>query len=116
MEEEPSSVGEQQQHRRSRGTAMPMLAAAPGVDAMDRDQSRSSSVTGGGAEAARAFPAAAQDRRPTTRTPPLPSAWTVTSLLTTTDRNTAREPGDGHEMPALDPRRVDAGGTRSSVL
>jgi hypothetical protein len=58
----------------------------------------------------RPFPRTPQERQQATRTPPLPSAWAVKSLLMS-------HPGydpDEKEMPAIDRRRVDAAGTRQS--
>lgn len=55
----------------------------------------------------RPFPRTPQERQQATRTPPLPSAWAVKSLLMS-------HPGydpDEKEMPAIDRRRVDAAGT-----
>lgn len=53
------------------------------------------------------------ERQHTTRTPPLPSAWTVKSFITA-----PIVPGfvldEDKEMPALDPRRVDAAGMNTS--
>ena len=54
----------------------------------------------------RPFPRTPQERQQATRTPPLPSAWAVKSLLMS-------HPGydpDEKEMPAIDRRRVDAAG------
>lgn len=55
----------------------------------------------------RPFPRTPQERQQATRTPPLPSAWAVKSLLMS-------HPGydpDEKEMPAIDRRRVDAAGS-----